>query len=66
MTTKKASKQTAHVEAVNSSADKPVALTLKIDGQTYIRLSMLRAKARRTAQDILVDALKAYLDREGA
>ncbi len=47
-------------------AEKPVALTLKIDGKTYLRLSTLRAKQRTTAQDILAAALKAYLDQVGA
>ena len=47
-------------------AEKPVALTLKIDSQTYQRLSVLRAKDRKTAQDILSEALMVYLDRAGA
>lgn len=47
-------------------AEKPVALTLKIDSETYQRLSALRAKKRMTAQDILSEALTAYLSRMGA
>jgi hypothetical protein len=46
--------------------EKPVALTLKIDSDTYMRLSVLRARERRTAQDILTEALQDYLDRAGA
>ena len=46
--------------------DTLVALTLKIDSDTYIRLSTFRAKERKTAQDILTEALKTYLDRVGA
>ena len=42
--------------------EKPVALTVKIDAQTYLRLSTLRAIQRRTHQDILNDALGRYLD----
>ncbi len=42
--------------------EKPVALTLKIDGKTYLRLSTLRAIQRRTHQDILQEALGRYLD----
>jgi hypothetical protein len=49
-----------------AAAEKPVALTVKIDSGTYVRLSTLRAKERKTAQDILTEALKAYLDRVGA
>jgi len=49
-----------------TAADKPVALTLKIDGDMYVRLSTLRAKERRTHQEILKQALEEYLDRAGA
>ena len=45
--------------------DRPVALTLKIDGKTYLRLATLRAKERRTHQDILLTALEEYLKRAG-
>ena len=44
-------------------SEKLVALTVKIDSETYIRLSTLRAKERKTAQEILTEALNAYLDR---
>jgi predicted amidophosphoribosyltransferase len=37
--------------------------TLKIDGDMYMRLDMLRAKERRTHQDILKQALEEFLDR---
>ncbi len=43
--------------------DKLVALTLKIDSKTYLRLSTLRATQRKSAQDILSEALKTYLDQ---
>ena len=46
--------------------EKPVALTLKVDSDTYVRLSTLRATQRRTNQDILEQALKEYLTRAGA
>jgi hypothetical protein len=42
---------------------KPVALTLKVDDQTYVRLCTLGATQRRTNQDILREALHEYLDR---
>ena len=57
MTTKKATK---------TKADDLVALTLKVDSRTYVRLSTLRAKQRKTAQELLTEALKQYLAREGA
>jgi hypothetical protein len=49
-----------------ATQEKPVALTLKVDGSTYVRLSTLRATQRRTSQDILRQALEEYLDRAGA
>jgi hypothetical protein len=49
-----------------SAQEKPVALTLKVDGNMYLRLSTLRATQRRTNQDILQQALNEYLDRAGA
>ena len=67
MATKKTSKpEKAKLKTSGAVAEKPVALTLKIDSQTYMRLSMLRARDRKTAQDILSEALKALLDRQGA
>jgi len=48
-----------------SQPEKMVALTLKIDSKTYLRLSTLRATQRKTAQDILSEALSAYLDHAG-
>jgi hypothetical protein len=45
------------------AVDERVALTLKLDSKTYMRLSVLRARERKTAQEILTDALIVYLDR---
>jgi len=50
----------------SSAGKKPVALTLKVDDDTYIRLSTLRAKQRRSSQEILQQALAEYLERAGA
>lgn len=62
-----ASKRRAGTKRRGSTAtDKPVALTLKVDGALYLRLSTLRATQRRTNQDILEQALKEYLIRAGA
>jgi hypothetical protein len=47
-------------------SEKPVALTLKVDSELYLRLSTLRATQRRTNQDILEQALREYLTRAGA
>jgi hypothetical protein len=52
--------------AGSSASKTPVALTVKVDDDTYIRLSMLRATQRRTCQAILQQALAEYLDRAGA
>ena len=52
--------------AASGADEKPVALTLKVDGDTYVRLSTFRASQRRTNQDLLHQALKEFLDRAGA
>ena len=65
MGTKTSSRQKSNSRTPQTEAEKPVALTLKIDSKTYMRLSVLRAKERKTAQDILTEALNAYLDRAG-
>ena len=44
-------------------SEKLVALTVKIDQEMYVRLSTLRAKERKTAQEILTEALNSYLER---
>jgi hypothetical protein len=43
-----------------------VALTLKVDHGTYVRLCTLGATERRTNQEILDQALREYLDRQRA
>ena len=50
----------------SAATEKPVALTLKVDSELYLRLSTLRATQRRTNQDILEKALKEYLSHAGA
>ena len=52
--------------ASEKTAETPVALTVKVDGATYARLTTLRATQRRSHQDILQQALVEYLDRAGA
>ena len=52
--------------AGDSTDDKPVALTLKVDHGTYVRLSTFAATERRSHQDVLKQALEEYLDREGS
>jgi len=64
-TRRSSGKHTGARHASSSAGEKPVALTLKVDGETYVRLSTLRATQRRTNQDILQEALKEYLERAG-
>lgn len=45
---------------------KPVALTVKLDSEAYVRLCTLGATLRRTNQDLLKEAVHEYLDRIGA
>jgi hypothetical protein len=47
--------------AASGADEKPVALTPKVDGVTYVRLSTLRATQRRTSQEILQQALRNTL-----
>jgi hypothetical protein len=53
-------------KAGETGGEKPVALTLKVDHATYVRLCTLGATERRTNQDILRQALQEYLDRAGS
>jgi hypothetical protein len=46
--------------------EKPVALTVKVDDKTYVRICTLGATQRRTNQDILLAAVQEYLNRCGA
>lgn len=43
------------------AADKPVALTVKVDQPRYEALKVLGARTRRSTQEILLAALDAYL-----
>jgi len=52
--------------AGSPAEDKPVALTLKVEHGTYVRLSTFAATERRSHQDVLKQALEEYLDREGS
>jgi hypothetical protein len=54
------------VTAGQPKQEKPVALTLKVNGKTYVRLCTLGATQRRTNQDLLNEAVQQYLDRVGA
>ena len=51
--------------AKNPETERPVALTLKIDHDMFMRLSALRARDRITAQEILTEALEVYLKKAG-
>lgn len=70
MATQKRRKTGSHSAAARGAsaktAETPVALTVKVDGATYARLTNLRATQRRSHQDILRQALDEYLDRAGA
>jgi hypothetical protein len=49
----------------DSVADKPIALTVKVDQPRYEALKVLGARTRRSNQDILLAALDAYLRDTG-
>ncbi len=68
-TSKKRSVRTVpkkRVGATEPEQEKPVALTLKVDGKTFVRLCTLGGTQRRTKQDLLQQALREFLDRAGA
>jgi hypothetical protein len=48
-----------------ASSAKPVALTVKVTHELYVRLRTLAAIRRRTNQDILNEAAIQYLEQEG-
>jgi hypothetical protein len=47
------------------AAEKPVALTVKVDQPRYEALKVLGARTRRSNQEMLLAALDAYLRRAG-
>jgi hypothetical protein len=70
-----ATRKTAHRSASSqprpatvkaASMGKPVALTVKVDKETYVRLCTFGATERRTNQDILLEAVKRYLSQAQA
>ena len=42
---------------------KPAVQTVKVPDETYVRLKTFSGRTRRSHQDILLAALKEYLDR---
>jgi hypothetical protein len=65
-TTRPAPARTRQIPASLPVETKPVALTVKLDSKTYVRLCTLGATQRRTNQDLLKEAVHEYLDRVGA
>ena len=65
-TTRPARAGSRRISASEPAETKPVALTVKLDSKTYVRLSTLGATQRRTKQDLLKEAVHEYLDRLGA
>jgi len=63
---KKTPRRRSETAGAKTANETPVALTLKVDQSTYVRLCTLGATERRTNQDILRQALQEYLDRAKA
>jgi hypothetical protein len=62
--------QPAPLALVERACEKPVpparkAMTLRLDPAQHLRLRVLSAYERRSAQEIMVQALTSYLDRHG-
>jgi hypothetical protein len=51
------------LDAKPAAADKPIVQTVKVPPEDYIRLKTVGAKERRSAQDIILAALREYLDK---
>ena len=62
-TTRPALPRTRRAASSDTAETKPVALTVKLDSKTYVRLRTLGATERRTNQDILKEAVQQYLER---
>lgn len=45
------------------AANKPIVQTVKVPPEDYIRLKTIGAKERRSAQDIILAALREYLNK---
>lgn len=46
-----------------ASPDKPVVQTVKVPPDVYIRLKTVGARERRSSQDIILTAVREYLER---
>jgi hypothetical protein len=53
----------AQPDAKPTAAHKPIVQTVKVPPADYIRLKTVGAKERRSAQDIILAALREYLDK---
>jgi len=62
--TRRSQAQASGARTAGNADEKPVALTLKVDQSTYVRLRTLVATKRRSSQDILLQLLQEYLDLE--
>jgi hypothetical protein len=45
------------------TADRPVVQTVKVPPDLFVRLKTIGARERRSSQDIILSALREYLDR---
>lgn len=52
--------------APNPQAPRPSTQTVKVPEPDFIRLKNLSARTRRRHQDIILTALREYLERQGA
>lgn len=61
--------RTAHMSAtateskITTTPTKPVVQTVKVPLDVYVRLKTVGAQERRSSQDIILSALREYLER---
>ncbi len=58
--------QAASAPRTQPAEPRPSTQTVKVPEPEFIRLKMLSARSRRRHQDIILTALREYLDRQGA
>lgn len=51
------------ISTATRESSRPVVQTVKVPPDVFVRLKMVGARERRSSQDIILSALREYLDR---
>ena len=52
-----------HSTSLTAEPDKPVVQTVKVPPDVFVKLKTVGARERRSSQDIILSALREYLER---